>query len=68
MTVAVRLLFAPTRFITLEKIMLALATIPVLATVPILVGAIGYSILYLLLGGGLGGAVLIFIAAKILRR
>jgi hypothetical protein len=52
----------------LEKIMLALATIPVLATVPILVGAIGYSILYLLLGGGLGGAVLIFIAAKILRR
>jgi hypothetical protein len=28
--------------------------------------AIGYSILYLLLGGGLGGAILIFIVAKIL--
>ena len=26
--------------------------------------AIGYSILYLLFGGGLGGAVLIFIVAK----
>ncbi len=31
-----------------------------------LFGAIGYSILYLLLGGGLGGAVLIFIVAKML--
>jgi len=29
-------------------------------------GAIGYSILYLLFGGGLGGAVLIFIIAKML--
>jgi hypothetical protein len=29
-------------------------------------GAIGYSILYLLLGGGVGGAVLIFILAKML--
>jgi hypothetical protein len=28
------------------------------------VAAIGYSLLYLLLGGGLGGAVLIFIVAK----
>ncbi len=28
--------------------------------------AIGYSILYLLLGGGLGGAILIFIIAKML--
>jgi hypothetical protein len=28
--------------------------------------AIGYSILYLLFGGGLGGAVLIFIVAKML--
>ena len=28
--------------------------------------AVGYSILYLLLGGGLGGAVLIFIVAKAL--
>jgi hypothetical protein len=31
-----------------------------------LVGAVGYSILYLLLGGGLGGAILIFIIAKML--
>jgi hypothetical protein len=29
-------------------------------------GAIGFSILYLLLGGGLGGAVLIFLVAKLL--
>jgi hypothetical protein len=28
------------------------------------VAAIGYSLLYLLLGGGFGGAVLIFIVAK----
>jgi len=28
--------------------------------------AIGYSLLYLLLGGGFGGAVLIFIIAKML--
>ncbi|HWB59359.1 MAG TPA: hypothetical protein VG733_07695 [Chthoniobacteraceae bacterium] len=28
--------------------------------------AIGYSLLYLLLGGGFGGAVLIFIVAKML--
>ena len=26
--------------------------------------AIGYSLLYLLLGGGLGGAILVFIVAK----
>lgn len=30
------------------------------------VGAIGYSILYLLLGGGFGGAFLIFVVAKML--
>jgi hypothetical protein len=30
--------------------------------------AIGFSIIYLLLGGGLGGAVLIFIIAKMLGR
>jgi hypothetical protein len=30
--------------------------------------AVGYSILYLLLGGGFGGAVLIFIVAKMLGR
>jgi len=33
---------------------------------PLPFAAIGYSILYLLLGGGLGGAILIFIVAKIL--
>ena len=38
---------------------------PMLATVPILAAA-GYSLTYLLLGGGLGGAVLIFIVAKML--
>jgi hypothetical protein len=30
--------------------------------------AAGYSVLYLLLGGGLGGAILIFIVAKMLRK
>lgn len=30
--------------------------------------AIGYSLLYLLFGGGMGGAVLIFIIAKMLRK
>jgi hypothetical protein len=39
--------------------MLALMITPIL-------GAIGYSILYLLLGGGLGGALLIFVLAKML--
>jgi len=29
-------------------------------------GAIGYSLIYMLLGGGFGGAVLIFIIAKML--
>jgi hypothetical protein len=29
-----------------------------------MLGAIGYSLLYLLLGGGLGGAFLVFIIAK----
>lgn len=38
--------------------MIALVITPVLA-------AAGYSLIYLLLGGGLGGAVLIFILAKI---
>jgi hypothetical protein len=32
------------------------------------VAAIGYSLLYLLLGGGLGGAILIFIIAKLFGR
>jgi len=31
-------------------------------------GAIGFSLIYLLFGGGLGGAVLIFIIAKMLGR
>jgi hypothetical protein len=31
------------------------------------VAAIGFALLYLLLGGGLGGAILIFIIAKILK-
>ena len=39
-----------------------------LALVTPMFGAIGFSILYLLLGGGLGGAVLIFIIAKMLGR
>ena len=30
--------------------------------------AIGYAMTYMLLGGGLGGAVLIFITAKLLRK
>jgi hypothetical protein len=30
--------------------------------------AIGYSLVYLLFGGGLGGAILIFIVAKMLGR
>lgn len=32
------------------------------------VAAIGYSILYLILGGGIVGAIVIFIVAKIFRR
>jgi hypothetical protein len=39
--------------------MIALITLPILA-------AAGYSLIYLLLGGGLGGAILIFIVAKML--
>ena len=39
--------------------MLALLITPMFA-------AIGYSLIYLLFGGGLGGAVLIFIVAKML--
>jgi hypothetical protein len=36
---------------------------PMLAIAPVF-AAIGYSLVYLLAGGGLGGAVLIFIVAK----
>ena len=37
----------------------------ILGLVALPLAAIGFSILYLLLGGGLGGAVLIFIIAKL---
>jgi len=37
----------------------------ILMTQPLL-AAVGYSMLYLLFGGGLGGAVVIFIIAKLL--
>ena len=35
---------------------------------PMLLAAAGYSLIYLLLGGGLGGAILIFIIAKMIGR
>ncbi|HEY3965988.1 MAG TPA: hypothetical protein VGM05_15620 [Planctomycetaceae bacterium] len=38
----------------------------ILATQVPVIAAAGYSLLYLLMGGGLGGAVLIFIVAKML--
>ncbi len=38
----------------------------IFATLPL--AAIGYSLVYLLAGGGLGGAILIFIVAKLLGR
>jgi hypothetical protein len=38
---------------------------PMLAVVPMFAAA-GYSLVYLLAGGGLGGAILIFIVAKLL--
>jgi hypothetical protein len=38
--------------------MLALATLPV--------AAIGYSLVYMLAGGGIGGAIIIFLIAKML--
>lgn len=40
---------------------------PILATMYPLAAA-GYALLYLLFGGGLGGAILIFIVAKMLGR
>jgi hypothetical protein len=39
--------------------------IPMFAIMPMF-AAIGYSLVYLLAGGGLGGAILIFIVAKLL--
>jgi hypothetical protein len=40
----------------------------ILAHLPLTVGAIGYALIYLLFGGGLGGALLIFVIAKLLGR
>jgi hypothetical protein len=40
----------------------------VLAAAPVLLAAIGYSLIYLLLGGGVGGAIIIFIIAKLFGR
>ena len=37
-----------------------------LATTVLPLAAVGYSLIYMLLGGGLGGAVLIFFLAKML--
>lgn len=44
--------------------MLTLAVLSLPLMMP--VAAIGYSVLYMLFGGGLGGAILIFIFAKML--
>jgi hypothetical protein len=33
---------------------------------PVIVAAIQYSLIYMLLGGGLGGAVVVYIVAKVL--
>ena len=38
------------------------------ATTILPLAAIGYSLVYLLAGGGMGGAILIFIVAKLLGR
>ena len=43
---------------------MSLLALTLLPTLPL--AAVGYSLLYLLFGGGLGGAVLIFIVAKLL--
>ena len=43
---------------------MSLLALTLLSTLPL--AAVGYSLLYLLFGGGLGGAVLIFIVAKLL--
>lgn len=40
-------------------------TLSMLAVAP-MYAAVGYSLVYLLAGGGLGGAILIFIVAKLL--
>jgi hypothetical protein len=38
----------------------------VITQMPVLVAAAQYSLIYLLLGGGFGGAIVIYIVAKIL--
>jgi hypothetical protein len=38
------------------------------AEIALPIAAVGYSLVYLLAGGGLGGAILIFIVAKMLGR
>jgi hypothetical protein len=40
----------------------------ILAEMALPIAAVGYSLVYLLAGGGLGGAILIFIIAKMLGR
>jgi hypothetical protein len=37
-----------------------------MTNIPIVVAAAQYSLIYMLLGGGLGGAVVIYIVAKVL--
>jgi hypothetical protein len=59
-SVNLRRLAAPT-FLTGDAMYEMLAMMPV-------VGAAGYALIYLLFGGGLGGAVLIFFVAKLLGR
>jgi hypothetical protein len=39
-----------------------------ISQMPIVVAAVQYSILYMLLGGGLGGAIVVYIVAKALGR
>ncbi len=39
-----------------------------IAQIPIVIAAIQYSVIYMLLGGGLGGAVIVYIIAKLLGR
>jgi hypothetical protein len=41
---------------------------PLALVAPVLLAAIGYSLIYLLLGGGLGGAIIIYFVAKLLGR
>jgi hypothetical protein len=39
-----------------------------ISQMPIMVAAIQYSVIYMLLGGGLGGAIVVYIVAKLLGR